>query len=139
MEALKVALGVCLFALFCLVEQGESISCYECNSGPDRKFDGNACEDPFGIPNSFLVNCTETYGEGYSLCRKMDQDIKGDTRTIRQCAKGGPEKCVLRTGTHKIKIQYCQCSGDGCNSASSLSISVATLGLMSAIMYLFSQ
>jgi len=45
--------------------------------------------------------------------------VEGDYRVVRTCATGGrPEDgCVARTGTSRIKLWYCECLGDECNSA----------------------
>lgn len=48
--------------------------------------------------------------------------VDGEYRIIRQCATDGREgKCIDRTGTAKIKLQYCECSNTDpskpCNAA----------------------
>ena len=43
------------------------------------------------------------------------------SRTIRMCAAHGKaDKCYERTGTKNIKLSYCTCEGDWCNSAPTL-------------------
>lgn len=61
--------------------------------------------------------------------------VEGDVRIVRSCATWPDEtkanRCVDRTGTHKIKVRYCECDGDDCNGSSriygSLSLFLATL------------
>lgn len=61
--------------------------------------------------------------------------VEGDVRVVRSCAtwpdKEKQNRCVDRTGTHKIKVRYCECVGDFCNGSSriygSVSLFLATL------------
>jgi len=45
--------------------------------------------------------------------------VEGDHRIVRTCATGGRphDGCVARTGTSRIKLWYCECLGDECNTA----------------------
>ena len=45
--------------------------------------------------------------------------VEGDYRVVRTCATGGrpDDGCVARAGTRNIKLWYCECRGDGCNTA----------------------
>lgn len=54
--------------------------------------------------------------------------VDKDERTIRQCATtlNNVVGCFKRTGTYKIKMEYCECDADGCNSAPRISLSIAT-------------
>jgi len=40
-------------------------------------------------------------------------------RVVRTCATDGRphDGCVARTGTARIKLQYCECLSDACNAA----------------------
>lgn len=57
--------------------------------------------------------------------------VNGQWRYFRSCAYlgepgiGGDERyCLMRSGTYNIFMEYCTCnSKDGCNSASSVSLS----------------
>ncbi|KAK3089345.1 hypothetical protein FSP39_002902 [Pinctada imbricata] len=71
-----------------------------------------------------LKGSNETYMEcpsDHKRCRKITQEVEDDYRVIRQCALNGEVGCLQRTGTRKIKLEYCECVGDGCNSAIGLS------------------
>lgn len=130
----------CLFPLIIIVglPAGEAIWCYECNSGDI--YDNGACASlaATDTSSSFRKNCSE-YGQRddheYERCRVVVQDVEGDIRIVRSCAtwpdKNKPNRCVDRTGTHKIKVRYCECEGDNCNGSSriygSLSLFLATL------------
>lgn len=55
--------------------------------------------------------------------------VDTDERIIRQCAINNHTElgCFERAGTYKIKMNYCECDTDGCNSASYTSVSIATV------------
>jgi len=107
------------------VQTGYSIFCYDCNSGPI--YQGEACEDEFGMPESLLKNCSDINdGRTYTYCRKMTQDVEGEYRVLRMCGSAMEprfDRCIERTGTKEIKLSYCDCEGDGCNSAQSVILS----------------
>lgn len=134
---------------------GIAIQCFECNSGSEHE--GNACADPFdadaATKANLLKNCDALEQDvgapekrNYTLCRKFVQDVEGDYRIVRGCAtKGRVGKCVDRTGTAKIKLQYCECQNDNpdkpCNvafqtvaSRSMLSIAAVFGSLLSAML-----
>lgn len=121
--------GIAFFAaLICI---GNAISCYECNSG--SQYNGTACGDPATDASlaPFLTTCS---GE-YTLCRKMTQNVEGDYRVIRSCATSGRvNQCYGRTGTANIKLEYCECDKEKCNSAPSmlpaLSLSLSVVGAL---------
>lgn len=59
-------------------------------------------------------------GFPYQLCFKIDQSFDGESRIVRGCAakiKGWKLGCIDRTGTRGVKIRYCYCKGDNCNTA----------------------
>jgi hypothetical protein len=105
------------------IQTGDAIWCNSCNSGSD--YEGTACGDPMPNVTAFLVNCDvegQLLKRNYTLCRKFYQDVEGDSRIVRSCATDGREgSCVDRTGTAKIRLRYCECKGDGCNGASTIS------------------
>ena len=72
-----------------------------------------------------------------SIILILTLSVEGDTRIVRQCGHDygtrKPNTCVDRTGTHKIKIKYCICTGEACNSASSLSTSIILMTSMSVV------
>ncbi|XP_076459252.1 UPAR/Ly6 domain-containing protein crok-like [Babylonia areolata] len=111
------------------VREGLSLKCVECNSFVKTDCDSN--------PLSHTVECPKNT----TSCRKMEQEIYYDddyhVRTIRQCAiESGPMKCIERTGTYRIKIFYCHCDRDNCNSAGHLSISVLLASVCGLLAYL---
>ena len=56
--------------------------------------------------------------------------VQGDYRVVRSCAiEGRLDRCVDRTGTKAVKVKYCECEGDGCNSASGVIASVLTVSI----------
>lgn len=47
--------------------------------------------------------------------------VEGEYRIIRSCASSGRKnQCYGRTGTANIKLEYCECDTDNCNSAPSM-------------------
>jgi len=110
-----------LFAAILAVgfQTGFSLQCFECISGIGPG--GEACGDPFDPEAAksagLLKNCDSLESDigipekrNYTMCRKFLQDVDGDFRVVRGCAtKGRPGKCIDRTGTAKIKLQYCEC------------------------------
>ncbi|KAJ8318242.1 hypothetical protein KUTeg_003333 [Tegillarca granosa] len=86
---------IILTLLISFIKEGVSIVCYKCNS----HIHYNDCKD------------IKTLSE--------ERRIGNDTRIIRQCAVLGEDdgKCTLKTGTKNIKMEYCECNKDLCNSA----------------------
>jgi len=121
--------GLTFFAA--LIYIGNAISCYECNSGP--LYNGTDCGDPVNKDKlaQFLTTCSSEY----SLCRKMTQNVEGTSSVIRSCATSGRvNQCYGRTGTANIKLEYCECNANECNSAPSmlpaLSFTLCVLGAL---------
>lgn len=111
----SILFGIAYFAA--LIYLGNAISCYECNSG--SQYNGTSCADPATEQSlaPFLTNCTSEY----HYCRKMTQNVEGDYRVIRSCATSGRvNQCYGRTGTANIKLEYCECDKEKCNSAPSM-------------------
>lgn len=106
---------------------GDAVFCYVCNSGD--AYDGEDCKHIRNESSQHLVkNCNVDFKEdklNYERCRIMVQEVDKDIRTVRSCATWPEPKkagrCIDRTGTSKIKIQYCECEGDFCNSGTGLS------------------
>lgn len=47
--------------------------------------------------------------------------VEGEYRVIRSCATSGRiNQCYGRTGTANIKLEYCECDTNKCNSAPSM-------------------
>ncbi|KAF6031283.1 hypothetical protein EB796_010406 [Bugula neritina] len=66
-------------------------------------------------------------------------------RYIRQCAKEGeldannPRQdwsCYDKLGTYRVKVKYCHCKVDGCNTATS-NIHVSTITFIIPILLIF--
>ncbi|ELT89990.1 hypothetical protein CAPTEDRAFT_198213 [Capitella teleta] len=118
MDSSRVALA--LFAAFCVLSYygADSLHCYVCNNHKD--YQGKECDAPEEHEDTLLKNCAD---EGiinkmnYTMCRKMVQEVEGETRVVRTCATHGkPGSCVERTGTKQVRVEYCECEGDKCNS-----------------------
>lgn len=102
------------------VESGLGIKCFECNSYHQQN-----CGDKFDNTTHNAIECKQQE----MFCRKIVQEIeitKGEwqKRIIRQCAEDGDlgkdgKTCKDRIGTSGVKMKYCHCKGDGCNTASS--------------------
>jgi hypothetical protein len=122
---------------------GSALHCFVCNSGSD--YEGAMCADPFdeeaATNAGLLMDCSTleedkgiTPAKNYTLCRKYLQDVNGDFRIVRTCATDGREgKCIDRTGTAKIKLQYCECANSEpsrpCNDAPFITFGFVTLAL----------
>merc|ERR1711976_623028 len=89
---------VVLFALIAAVgiQQGWAFKCYQCNSGGE--YEGKDCMTE-NLKKEFYLDCAGK-AQNFTMCRKMTQNVGGDTRIIRQCAETGTlGRCVERTGT----------------------------------------
>ena len=134
---------------------GLALRCHVCTSGD--KCDGDACKKL--NTDEFITDCNEltlTTGLNYTYCRKLDQDgkdiekdcfyltvlvlniiiivillraVQGRHEIDRDCAVEGSGRCILRTGTKEIKLEYCECKGDLCNGASTIFSSVTTIAV----------
>ncbi|XP_014784464.1 uncharacterized protein LOC106879419 [Octopus bimaculoides] len=103
-----------LFLVLSLIERGLCIKCYNCNSSPFQS--GRFCVE---LPrkSSFEIDC-DLFQKNYTRCRKVVQNVDDDVRIIRQCATSdGKLGCESRVGTKNIKMKYCLCDKDRCNSA----------------------
>jgi len=103
-----------------------SIQCYQCNS-----FDDPGCADFFNNQTYVIHACPEDA----KYCRKVVQQAYYEgawhMRYIRQCAREGeldannPRQdwsCYDKLGTYRVKVKYCHCKVDGCNSATNLPV-----------------
>jgi len=126
-----------VIALFA-VEQGAADmpanvtrSCYVCNS-----LDEPTCKD-VQIGSKMFVNPCPS--EKYDRCRVISQDVEGTHSIFRSCATTPDatkeaERCVDRTGTARVKITYCECKGDNCNSATALHGCAFIVGLVALLL-----
>lgn len=113
-----------LIAVIC-IESGYGIKCFVCNS-----YHQQDCGDWFDNATHSVHECDKDQDR----CRKIVQQIKVEdewqVRYIRQCASGGEigaydgRVCRDRIGTSGVKMTYCHCSTEGCNSASAWNVPV---------------
>ncbi|KAK6187854.1 hypothetical protein SNE40_005788 [Patella caerulea] len=115
------------------IESGLALKCYECNSFTDQ-----ACKSIGEDTIVPLITCpTNSTG-----CRKVEQRLTYDgdehIRFYRQCASSvEPKRCIERSGTLGVKMFYCNCDGDGCNSGSTVTLSLALFATSFAFIQLF--
>merc|ERR1712080_439000 len=128
----RLVFPAALLLLFCLVDSGAGIKCYQCNS-----YEQALCADPFfhsdnGEAKSgreFLDDCPADTADKKHFCRKIYQNVRGDVRVIRSCgwvpdSKG--RECYT-TVLEEYNTEVCACDKDECNPASLSSISVITV------------
>ena len=53
----------------------------------------------------------------FSLYLSLACTVEGKHTIDRDCAVEGENKCVMRTGTKDIKLEYCECKNNKCNGA----------------------
>jgi hypothetical protein len=131
MNSLQLAFAILGVVLIVGTENALGIKCHICNSGD--QYEGKECEELSS--DKFLMDCNE-FGEknnfpeyiNATMCRKMDQTVQDDYRVVRSCAQTGrTDRCIERTGTRNIKVTYCECDTEGCNTAAELTIPVFTV------------
>lgn len=133
-----------LLLLFCLVDSGAGLMCYQCNS-----YEKALCADPFffddGTAKSgkeFLLPCPPdepakedgTPAKNY-FCRKIYQNVRGEERVIRSCGweDHAKDKECYSTVLEEYNTYVCKCTEDGCNSASMFSVSSLAVGTALAL------
>lgn len=134
----KVLLSCLALLILTFVSQGSGLKCHQCTSKTHT-----ACGDPFyhedtpdqPITNEFLKECPAD-GKEYTLCRKIYQNVRGESRVIRSCGWEKDDKDCYSTVLEEYNTYVCQCFEDGCNSASMLSLSVAGVVSTIALTYL---
>jgi len=108
------------------------------------------CADPFfhddlpgekGAPKSgtdFLKDCPANTAGKEHFCRKIYQNVRGDERVIRSCGwvKDDRERDCYSTVLEEYNTDVCACKTDGCNSATTSSISVIAVLSTMALGYL---
>jgi len=130
MEAANVCLLFLAVFFVVGVNPGESLKCYNCIYGGNEKTSVKECQDPKAYPDFMPEECNTTtlqVEKPFIYCRTMVQNVQGEKRIVRGCATDGRlDRCIERTGTKDIQVEYCECEGDGCNAASSLIASLLT-------------
>ncbi|XP_078318975.1 UPAR/Ly6 domain-containing protein crok-like [Crassostrea virginica] len=111
-----------------LTQRASAIECFECSSkDPDPNIAEKCKNSPGSLTSlpQYYKNCSDAS----KRCRKITQEVDKDERIIRQCAIAVDSElgCLKRTGTYKIKMEYCECDADGCNSAFNTHVSIATV------------
>jgi len=141
----KLVFPLTLLLLATIIDSGSGLNCYQCNSYEDA-----LCADPFfhddlpgekGAPKSgtdFLKDCPEDSAGKEHFCRKIYQNVRGDERVIRSCGwiKDERERECYSTVLEEYNTDVCACKEDGCNSATTSSISVIAVLSTMALGYL---
>ncbi|KAK3579499.1 hypothetical protein CHS0354_028320 [Potamilus streckersoni] len=124
------------------IHKGEAIQCYQCDSNED----GKQCpqEEAFDTKINAVVDCNsfEAYTPG-KFCVKIYQESPGWNGWIkitRRCASQTDEGvawgCRWQWDDVGVFKNTCYCESDGCNGASSVSISflfATILGLVNVL------
>jgi len=135
-----ILIAACAVVLMIMVQEGEGVVCFECNSHNDTRC---ALKPP---PEELAVECGnkhDKYSQQYTFCRKILQIIEfsvnnlpPETRTIRSCAfekRGFENKCYQRSGFGG-RQEVCGCLTDRCNGAEKFK---ATFGVLLAAIVVF--
>merc|ERR1712172_135747 len=129
----KLVFPLTLLFLATIIDSGSGLQCYQCNSYEDA-----LCADPFfhddlpgeqAAPKSgtdFLKDCPEDTAGKEHFCRKIYQNVRGDERQ-RDC---------YSTVLEEYNTDVCACKTDGCNSATTSTISVIAVLSTMALGYL---
>jgi len=132
----KLVFPAALLVLFCLIDAGTPLKCYQCNSYKDAH-----CADPFYHDDDpdqkrakdpkMLKPCEN----GETFCRKIYQNVRGDERVIRSCGsvRDEKERDCYTTVLEEYNTLVCQCDNeDGCNSGNMFKVS--SLAVLSAVL-----
>jgi len=138
----KLVFPAALLLLLCLVDSGEGLDCYVCNS-----YENALCADPFfhdyertqvKSENDFVQSCPADTPDKKYFCRKIYQNVRGDVRVIRGCGwvEDSKGRDCYTTVLEEYNTEVCKCTGPKCNTASMSSISVMTILSAVALGYL---
>merc|ERR1711887_182967 len=141
----KLVFPLTLLLLATIIDSGSGLNCYQCNSYEDA-----LCADPFfhydengeeagpKSGNDFLKACPADTADKEHFCRKIYQNVRGDERVIRSCGwiKDERERECYSTVLEGYNTDVCACKEDGCNSATTSSISVIAVLSTMALGYL---
>merc|ERR1712018_202654 len=130
-------------ALMALVSTGFALQCHQCNS-----YENADCDDPMSDlqadgsrvvkTNEFLKDCPAD-GNTYTLCRKIDQTIRGHESVIRSCGfeektnREGEKLDCYKTVLEEYSTYVCTCDTDGCNGSSHIEISIFATMITTAL------
>jgi len=120
---------IVVLILLIVVKSGLAIHCWQCNSHleavckslPRGAQDKSALEEDI---RNFYVDCdslNDSFTGKYSLCRKQEQTVGDDSRTIRSCGFETSGRQCYSTANPPVKTWVCECKEDGCNLGSQLS------------------
>jgi len=141
----KLVFPLTLLLLATIIDSGSGLNCYQCNSYEDA-----LCADPFfhyddagesvGAKSGgdFLKACPADTADKEHFCRKIYQNVRGDERVIRSCGwiKDERERECYSTVLEEYNTDVCACKEDGCNSATTSTISVIAVLSTMALGYL---
>jgi len=141
----KLVFPLTFLLLATIIDSGSGLNCYQCNSYEDA-----LCADPFfhegegdepGPAKSgtdFLMACPDDTTDKQHFCRKIYQNVRGDERVIRSCGwiKDERERECYSTVLEEYNTDVCACKEDGCNSATTSTISVIAVLSTMALGYL---
>jgi len=140
-----------------LVTSSFGIKCYQCNSMTDPKcgdtptpfatHDGNGKVTIGSHHGLTPTECPQVAGETATMCRKIDQQVRGHISVIRTC--GVKEKYLLsdkekanpldeyNTVLQEYSTEVYKCETDGCNGSPNLKIStfLAILAILAAMIH----
>merc|ERR1712110_736378 len=132
----KLVFPLTLLLLATIIDSGSGLNCYQCNS-----YEHALCADPFfhepteegqlqgpaKSGNDFLKPCPADTVDKKHFCRKIYQNVRGDER----------ERACYSTVLEEYNTDVCACDDvDGCNSATTSSISVIAVLSTMALGYL---
>ena len=113
----KASVVICLLLPFL----ADGLKCYQCNSKTDAD-----CMDPVveGEPPAvkaslakYLLDCPQIDGVDATLCRKVDQYVRGEASVIRACATREYKNECYKTVLEEYNTLSCTCKDEGCNGA----------------------
>merc|ERR1711887_466213 len=130
----KLVFPLTLLLLATIIDSGSGLNCYQCNSYEDA-----LCADPFfHYDDNGEEACPADTADKEHFCRKIYQNVRGDERVIRSRGwiKDERERECYSTVLEEYNTDVCACKEDGCNSATTSSISVIAVLSTMALGYL---
>lgn len=118
---------ISLILVLLAIGKSSAIECYQCGSLLQAD---PACEDPF---NAIGVSTTTCLGS----CTKV-KGMRGDVQIILRGCSLLPltENCAEETQSG-VEVNACACNSDRCNSATTTSVSMATILVVAVASFLF--
>lgn len=129
----QVAITLAILAAFA-VHQLEAISCWQCNSVNNEFCNqvpsgpvSNASKLPDCLRSLYKPCVSDDERLNYTFCRKQDQVVNGQSRTIRGCGYDKADLDCYMTKTPSVNTRVCQCMTDGCNGSHSVTLGLITI------------